>query len=50
MKCQNMKARTGFMKDDLFFFFWTPSICDSLGNGRIGQLLEDRETGVGLVA
>ena len=27
-------------------FFLTPSICDSLGCGRIGQFLEDRGTGV----
>ena len=29
-----------------FFFFMTPSVCDSLGHGRIGQFLEDRGTGV----
>ena len=44
MKCQHMKAGTGFTQDDLFVF--TPSICDSLGHGRIWQLLEVRGTGV----
>ena len=40
------KSKSRFHEGWFFFFFWTPSICDSLGCGRIGQFLEDRGTGV----